>query len=268
MRSGMAFLMYHEIERPGVPTVESGGGYLRYVLTEADFREHIAALRRSGYTATAVGQALARRWPVGRRVVLTFDDGAVSDRLVAAALLNENGFGATFYVVAGFLNRRGHLSVSHLRELAGLGFEIGSHSMSHRWLSDLDTAGLRDEIVNSKDRLQQVLGAPVQHFACPGGRLSRAAVRLAREAGYLSLATSQLGLNDAGTDPFRLRRIAIHRGTSARHLLRLCEGRDLAFRRVREGLLHAAKAAMGNRRYDKVRTMLLDRAGIRPAGSP
>jgi peptidoglycan/xylan/chitin deacetylase (PgdA/CDA1 family) len=260
--------MYHEIERPGVPTVESGGGYLRYVVTEAGFQEHIAALRRSGYTATTVGQALAGRCPGERHVVLTFDDGAASDRLVAAALLKQSGFGATFYVVAGFLDRRGYLSVAHLRELAGLGFEIGSHSMSHRLLSDLDAAGLRDEIVNSKDRLQQVLGSRVQHFACPGGRLSGAAVRLAKEAGYLSLATSQLGLNDAGTDPFRLRRIAIHRGTPARRLLRLCEGRDLAFRRVQEGLLHAAKAAMGNGRYDKVRRMLLDRAGIRRAGSP
>jgi peptidoglycan/xylan/chitin deacetylase (PgdA/CDA1 family) len=130
--------------------------------------------------------------------------------------------------------------------------------MTHRLLSDLDAEALRHEIVDSKDRLQQVLGSPVHHFACPGGRVSRAAVELAREAGYRSLATSQAGLNRPGDDAFRLRRIAIHRGTTAVQLLRLCEGRGLAVRRVHEGVLGAAKALMGNSRYDRVRTMLLD----------
>jgi peptidoglycan/xylan/chitin deacetylase (PgdA/CDA1 family) len=170
----------------------------------------------------------------------------------------EHGFGATFYVVAGFLGRPGCLNVAQLRELAGLGFEIGSHSMTHRLLSDLDAVALRHEIVDSKDRLQQLLGGPVHHFACPGGRVSHAALKLAKEAGYLSLATSQAGLNGVGDDAFRLRRIAIRRGTTAAQLLQLCEGRGLVVRRVHESVLGAAKALMGNKRYDRVRTMLLD----------
>ena len=258
MAGGTAFLMYHEIERAGRATADSSRGYLRYVVPEADFREQMAALRRSGGTATAVGDALAGGAGQGPRVVLTFDDGTATDLLVAAPLLKENGFGATYYVVAGFLDRRGYLSVAELRELAGLGFEIGSHSMTHRLLSDLDPGALRHEIVDSKDRLQQHLGGPVQHFACPGGRVSRPAVRLAKDAGYLSMATSRAGLNDAGADPFQLRRIAIHRGTTAPQVLRLCEGRGLAVRRAHERVLAAAKTLMGNRRYDKVRAMLLD----------
>jgi len=256
--AGTAFLMYHEIERPGRATRESGRGYRRYVVAEADFREQMATLRRFGWRATSVGDARARGRDHGRRLVLTFDDGTVTDRLVAAPLLAEHGFGATFYVVAGFLGRPGCLSVAQLRDLAGLGFEIGSHSMTHRLLPDLDAGALRHEIVDSKDRLQQLLGGPVHHFACPGGRVSRAAVQLAREAGYRSLATSQAGLNGVDDDPFRLRRIAIHRGATAEQLLRLCEGRGLAVRRVQESVLGAAKALMGNRRYERVRTMLLD----------
>jgi peptidoglycan/xylan/chitin deacetylase (PgdA/CDA1 family) len=258
MATGMAFLMYHEIERPGSSTAETAAGYLRYVVTESNFREHVNVLRRSGYTAISVGQALVSPRTHGPRVVLTFDDGAASDRMIAAPLLKENGFGATFYVVAGFLDRSGYLTSGQLRELAGLGFEIGSHSMSHRWLTGLDAAALHNEIVDSKDVLQRVLGGPVHHFACPGGRLSKAALRLAKEAGYLSLATSQVGLNDAGTDPFGLRRIAIHRGTRPTRLLSLCRGRGLAFRRARENVLHAAKTVMGNSRYDRLRTMLLE----------
>jgi peptidoglycan/xylan/chitin deacetylase (PgdA/CDA1 family) len=263
MAGRTAFLMYHEIERPGVATLEPTRGYLRYVLTVADFRAQMEGLRRAGWTATTVGAALAGGEDPRATVVLTFDDGTVTDRLVAAPVLKENGFGATFYVVAGFLGQRGYLSKAQLRELAGLGFEIGSHSMTHRLLSDLDTAALRHEIVDSRDRLQEALGVAVHHFACPGGRVSPAAVRLAKEAGYRSVATSQAGLNDRAADPFALRRIAIHRGTSASEVLRLCEGRGLALRRARSGVLDALKTVMGNRRYDRVRTTLMDLGPLR-----
>lgn len=257
MGGGTAFLMYHEIERRDRATVDSARGYLRYVVREAAFREQMAALRRSGWTATTVGEALGP--PGGEpRVALTFDDGTATDRLVAAPVLEENGFGATFYVVAGFLGRPGYLSVADLRELAGMGFEIGSHSMTHRLLSDLDADALRHEIVDSRDRLQQHLGRAVQHFACPGGRVSAAAVRMAKEAGYRSLATSRTGLNAAGADAFQLRRIAVHRHTTAMQVLSLCEGRGLRIRRAHERVLAAAKTLMGNARYDRVRTMLLD----------
>ena len=257
MASGTPFLMYHELERPDRPTVGAARGYRRYVVTEAGFREQMAALRRAGWTATTVGEALGALGP-GRRVALTFDDGTATDRLIAAPILRDHGFGATFYVVAGFVGGPGYLSAADLRELAGMGFEIGSHSMTHRFLSDLDADALRHEIVDSRDRLQQHVGGAVRHFACPGGRVSAAAVRTAQEAGYMSVATSRTGLNGAGTDPFQLRRIAVFRGASATQVLGLCEGRGLRARRAHERVLAAAKTLLGNARYDKVRTMLLD----------
>jgi peptidoglycan/xylan/chitin deacetylase (PgdA/CDA1 family) len=255
--SGTAFLMYHEIEQPGRATVSSAAGYLRYVVAEADFRQHLAALRRGNWSVASVGDALEGLGG-DRRVALTFDDGAATDRWLAAPLLREHGFGATFYVVAGWLGRRGQASAAELRELAGMGFEIGSHSMTHPRLTDLDAAALGHEIAGSKDLLEQRLGTAVHHFACPGGRVSRAVVRAAKEAGYRSLATSVAGLNAAGADAFGLRRLAIHRGTTAAEVERLCAGRGLRSRRGRQWLLATARALVGNRRYERIRTTLLE----------
>jgi peptidoglycan/xylan/chitin deacetylase (PgdA/CDA1 family) len=255
--SGTAFLMYHEIERAGRPTASTAAGYLRYVVGEASFREQMAALKSAGWSGVAVGAALEGLGQ-GRRVALTFDDGTATDRRVAGPILSDLGFGATFYVVAGWLGQRGYASATELRELVGMGFEVGSHSMTHPHLTDLDDAALRIEIAGSKDALEQRLGLGVHHFACPGGRVSRAVVREAKEAGYRSLATSLSGLNAGGADAFALRRLAIHRGTTAAEVQRLCEGRGVAARRRREWLYGAAKALVGNRRYDRIRTTLLE----------
>src|SRR4051812_17342126 len=101
--------MYHEIELPGRPTCRAEPGYLRYVVPEANFLVQLDHLRAEGVRGLSVGAALAGR-PAGQRAVaITFDDGCETDLLVAAPLLRERGFGATFYVVPGFLGRPGFL---------------------------------------------------------------------------------------------------------------------------------------------------------------
>ncbi|MCA1816667.1 MAG: polysaccharide deacetylase family protein [Acidobacteria bacterium] len=272
--------MYHELERAPRPLVSDAPGYVRYALAEADFRAHVAALGENGMRGVSVGETLgaddgddvdqrdgategddAREGDdvreAGSRACLTFDDGCESDCLFAAPILKDAGFNATFYVVSDFVGRRGHLSAAQLRELSDAGFEIGSHSRTHRYLDDLDGAGLRAEIVCSKERLEEITGRRVEHFSCPGGRRTRRAAEVARAAGYRTLATSSPGVNARATDPFNLRRVAVMRGTSAKEFLRLCRAEGLLRLRAQEAVLAAAKRVMGNAVYEKMRGAVL-----------
>src|SRR5262245_41021375 len=117
-RDGTVFLMYHEVERPGWPTCRREPGYLRYVIPEASFLAQLDHLREHGFQGLSVGTALAGRPAAQRAVALTFDDGCETDLLVAAPLLCERGFGATFYVVAGFVGKPGFLTGPQVRQLA------------------------------------------------------------------------------------------------------------------------------------------------------
>ena len=248
---GSAFLMYHQLGEP------AAGGDALYTVPRAAFAAQMHHLRDEGYEVLSVGQALAGR-PDGRpRVVMTFDDGSATDRSEAAPLLAALGFGATFYVVAGFLGRPGFVTEAEARELVGMGFEVGSHSMSHRYLSDLDAAGLREEVYASKQRLEDVLGRRARHFACPGGRCNGRVTEAVRDAGYESLATSHVGLNTPATDAFHLTRIAVQRPLSLDAFGSVCRGEGMAQRRLRELALGAAKTVLGNGRYDRVRRALL-----------
>jgi len=248
--NGIPYLMYHRI---GDPADRED----RYTVTEGSFRAHLNYLQLAGYDVTCVGRALGRPASMRPRLVLTFDDGYDTDLAVAAPLLLDHGFTATFYVVAGNLGQPGSLTEKGVAELAALGFEIGSHSLTHAYLDDLDAAALDREIAGSRTRLEDVLGRRVRHFACPGGRWNRAVVEAAQRAGYESLATSQVGLNRPTTDPFRLYRLAIQNGLSLESYAHLCRGEGLAERRVREMVLSAAKSVLGNGRYDRVRRSFL-----------
>jgi peptidoglycan/xylan/chitin deacetylase (PgdA/CDA1 family) len=253
----MVYLMYHEVELPGRDLCRTEPGYVRYVVREAEFQKQVAFLRTQGFSGMSVGQALDLGLGGAMPIVLTFDDGCETDFITAAPLLREARFSATFYVVVDNVDRAGYLSRCQLRQLIGLNFEIGCHSMTHPYLTDLDPRQLRAEIVDSKDALAQLVGRCVDHFSCPGGRWNQDVARVAREAGYRSVVTSRIGTNSATTDPFRLARLAVRRGTSLRDFEQLCRGKGQLMERARDQILSLAKSVLGNPAYERLRSLLL-----------
>ncbi len=242
MNDRTVFLMYHEIEAAGRALCEPEPGYVRYAVSEAALRHQLAHLQAGGYSGISVGQALAAD-PHEPAVVITFDDGCETDALIAAPLLAEFSFKATFYVIAGRVGLRGYLSPAQLRELSAAGFEIGCHSMTHSYLDELNDEQLRVELIEAKDRLEQITHSPIAHFSCP--------------VGYQSIATSRVGTNTPTTSRFNLARVAIMRDTDSAAFARIIRGEGLAGRRARAGLLNAAKAILGNTAYERVRARVL-----------
>lgn len=251
------FLMYHELETQGRTVCNDDPGYMRYVLDAAVFRQHLSRLRADGVRGVSVGGALASFDDVTPKIAMTFDDGCETDLTLAAPMLKDAGFGATFYVTVEHLGRRGYLTETQLKELSDLGFEIGSHAMTHRFLHDLGTAEVREELAGSKRTLEDLTGRPVVHFSCPGGRWDRRVSEEARRAGYDSLVTSAIGMNSKRTDRFRLTRVAVLRGMSANEVAHVSRGRGLLKRRAKSAVLDAAKTLLGNRRYERLRAAAL-----------
>ena len=252
----MIFLMYHELALPGRELCQKAAGYARYVLPLDEFRSQVSFIRGQGFRVFNVGDGLSST-TTDRSLVLTFDDGCETDYLAAGPLLKEAGFGATFYAVAGFIGHQGYMSASQLRELWRMGFEIGCHSMTHPYLTDLNDDDLQMEVVGAKSKLEDLLGQPIHHFSCPGGRWNRRVVASVRAAGYLSLATSKAVENHKDSDVFMLGRVAVQRAMQPEQFGRLCEGKTLLKLRGREAVLSASKTILGNSLYEKLRSTLL-----------
>jgi peptidoglycan/xylan/chitin deacetylase (PgdA/CDA1 family) len=251
----IVFLMYHELELPGRPMAQSEPGYVRYILSEADFRAQIEWLRQNGWLGLSVSEAL--QCPSEKSVAITFDDGCETDLIAAAPILKEAGFHATFYVTAGFTGKSGYMQPSQLRELNASGFEIGCHSMTHAYLNDLGARELQHEMVDARSRLEDIVGGKVLHFSCPGGRYDARALALAKQCGYQSMANSRAYANSASTDSFRLGRVAIMRDTALSDFAHICQGTSLWKMRISESVRNSARRLLGNRLYDRFREALL-----------
>lgn len=164
-------------------------------LAVARFRGQLALLRALGYSSVSP-EAVAEAGRGGRRlparaVAITFDDGYVDTLTVARPLLWELGFTATCYFVAGALGGVSYwtdpaplMDWDGVRAWHAAGMRVGSHSLTHRDLTTLTDAEVRDEVIGSKRRLEERLGSPVRSFAYPFNRLDRRAVQAVREAGY------------------------------------------------------------------------------------
>ena len=252
--------MYHELETPGRALAQSDPGYLRYIVRASDFQSQMELLRVEGWRGVCAGEAI--REFEQKTVVVSLDDGCETDLLFAAPVLKQLGFGATFYLTGGWIGQPGHLGPSQLRELVSLGFEIGCHSMSHVYFTDLDDSALRREIADAKTQLEQVCGAAVEHLSCPGGRFDRRVAELARNAGYLTVATSQIQANRSSTNKFALGRVAIMRETTLPAFRDICHARGLWRLKTGVVLREAAMKVLGNSTYDRLRGVML---GARPS---
>lgn len=252
--------MYHELAVPGRPLADGRAGYAAYCVHRDAFRAQMLALAGAGLRGTSLGRA--RALGDARSFAVTFDDGCETDWTDAAPVLCELGFGATFFVVAGFLGRPGHLAPAHVRALADAGFEIGSHTLWHRPLTALAPREVERELTGSRAALEDVVGGPVVHLSCPHGRWSPAVAAAARAAGYRTVSTSQAGRNAPGTPGARLRRIAVRKDASADRVAAVVARGDGLRQAILRGVaLDAGRRLLGARGYAALRERLLRSSG-------
>jgi peptidoglycan/xylan/chitin deacetylase (PgdA/CDA1 family) len=256
-KTGTVFLMYHELAYPGRSLCNSEPGYTRYVVPASEFENQVETLAQQGWRGKNVTEAMQSF--DGKTVCITFDDGSESDLLFAEPVLKKFGFRATFYITAGFLGKRGYLSESQLRDLSSLGFEIGCHSLTHPYLTDIDDSRLCEETTGAKERLQQIIRIGVDHFSCPGGRWNRRVVGAVKAAGFKTMATSRTAVNFAGTNPFALARFAVLKTTTKDELIRACRGQGLLQTQFQEKTRDTIKTVLGNSVYDSLRALMLGR---------
>jgi peptidoglycan/xylan/chitin deacetylase (PgdA/CDA1 family) len=123
-------------------------------------------------------------------VRLSFDDGNASDIELGLPGLEERGLRATFFVLAARFGGGGSLSEDDVRALRDRGMAIGSHGMHHVPWRGLDERAAREEMVEARDRIADVVGRPVDRAALPLGRYDRRALGRLRAAGYREVSTS------------------------------------------------------------------------------
>ncbi|HEY1802699.1 MAG TPA: polysaccharide deacetylase family protein [Terriglobales bacterium] len=121
-------------------------------------------------------------------ITTSWDDGHPLDFRVAD-LLAKYGVRGTFYVP--LRNSRPTISPSQIRELS-VSFEIGAHTMNHVRLRRLGNSQARQEIIDCKRQLEDILGRDCPVFCFPGGSYSKVHIQMLRDAGFHAARTVEL----------------------------------------------------------------------------
>lgn len=238
--------MYH--------SVSAGGKQPRWewAVSMRQFRRQMEFLAAENYcTPTASEVAADPAAFIGRRTaVITFDDGYV-DNLAACDLLQQYRMRATWFVVSGLIGRQPEwlppgqnvprlLTAPDLRDFVKNGMEIGSHTVHHRRLTRCSETDLRQEIIDSKSALEDILGAEVRSFAYPFGDYDARCREAVRSAGYICAYTTESGWTFRDGDPHRLRRLTVFNTDTAGSL-----ARKISFGSNKVGWLDLAQYFLG-----------------------
>ncbi|TAM12991.1 MAG: polysaccharide deacetylase family protein [Nevskiaceae bacterium] len=227
---GTPILMYHKLgPRPR-------HARLRGLYVDAGlFKRQLTELQAAGFRSALPGETPDGASPA---VCITFDDGFTNVFHHGLQPLSDHGFHAIEYLVAGQLGGRNQWEIAEgevaqplmdkgqVREWLAAGQAIGSHTLTHPWLTRIAPAAAREEISASKRQLEDSFGVAVEHFCYPYGDWNPQVRDLVREAGYKSACTTAFGVNDTHADALALKRILVrYRSRSLRALwLRLRHG--------------------------------------------
>jgi peptidoglycan/xylan/chitin deacetylase (PgdA/CDA1 family) len=121
-----------------------------------------------------------------RVAAVTFDDGIASAIEHGLPVLDELGAPGTMFLRLDTLGVSGRLSGADAMGLAAHGWEVGSHTMSHPVLTEVDDTCLGDELAHSKSEIERLTGRTCTSVAYPTGRTDARVVSAAAAAGYIA----------------------------------------------------------------------------------
>lgn len=253
--AGLPVLMYH-----GLHASDADPGRFEpvYSVSPTEFAAQLDWLMENGFRSTRLDGAATGS---GKPIVISFDDGDVSNYNVALPLLRERGMVAEFFITSDFVGQPGMLETGHIRALADSGMGVQSHGRSHRFLEDLDESAMYAELRDSKQRLETVSGQPVTAIAFPGGRGAGRERDTALRLGYRHVLGSMPGCNLDRRPHECYQRIAVTRGLPLADFAALVAWRGWRPRlaQARFRALRVPKRLLGNDRYQRLRARLLAR---------
>lgn len=216
-------LMYHQIDVPP----PRGTALRGLIVAPSSFAWQMRMLSLLGYRGLSMRdlEPYLTGDKKGKVVGITFDDGYQNNLIHALPALQAQGFTATCYGVssmvggtnawdAGKVAQKPLMTQQDWQDWHGAGMDVGSHTQTHANLKELTDAEARQQIVQSKSELEQLLGAEVRHFCYPYGWFQPQHEEMVRTAGYVTATSTRRGRVQPGDNLYTLNRIMVARATN------------------------------------------------------
>lgn len=148
-----------------------------------NFANQLDLIIQKGFSPVTFEDLAAGRIPA-KPVMLTFDDGRRNFYKNAFPELKKRKLKAVVYIIVGTIDKKNYLSLDEILEINHFGLEIGSHTLTHPILSALSRPAAQKEIIESKRRLEKIIGKTCLSFAYPYSAYNEEIQEIVKEAGY------------------------------------------------------------------------------------
>jgi peptidoglycan/xylan/chitin deacetylase (PgdA/CDA1 family) len=194
-------LLYHQIVE-----VAKEEDYLSLAVSPHKFEQQMQYLSAHGYSTITLDDLLCNECiDLTRKVAITFDDGYMDNYVNAFPILQKFDFTATIFIVTNFLGKNhvpssymgaAYMDWSHCKEMLSYGISFQSHTCNHPDLTALADSEVMKELLESKTKIEDILGAPVKHLSYPFARYNRTIMQSAEKAGYRAAYAGGLSMRE------------------------------------------------------------------------
>lgn len=180
-------LCYHQIRDWANTDSKSSRVYITPANT---FKDQIQALQKEGYHSISPDQLIAyvikgTALPA-KPILLTFDDGTLSQYETALPELQKAKFTATFFIMTVTINRPRYMSREIIKALVSKGYTIGCHTWNHEPVTKYTAADWEKQLLQPTKELQEITGKRMIYFAYPDGLYNSKAFQPLKNAGYIA----------------------------------------------------------------------------------
>jgi peptidoglycan/xylan/chitin deacetylase (PgdA/CDA1 family) len=196
-------------------------------VSPAQFEQHLAYLREQGYQAITLYDLLyhlTQGAPLPENpVIITFDDGYRDNYSNAFPLLQQYGFGATFFVLIEVANQgeAEYMTWDQLREMHAAGMDIECHARVHENLPENDDARLIWQVLGCREAIESELGQRPRFVAYPSGRFDDRVAAFFASDNYWGGVTTQQGSLHSSDALFEIKRLRVRNTTTVEDLAEL-----------------------------------------------
>lgn len=219
-RPQVPVLCYHHIRdwKPGQSAL------MRELLVPiANFKAQIKSLADSGYHTITADQYYAyltrgEQLP-SKPIMITFDDTDGEQYSIAAPELEKYGFKGVFFIMTISINRPNYMSEAQIKDLSDRGHTIAAHTWDHHSVKQLTTEqDYQKQFIKPKERLEKIIGKPVDYFAYPFGAMDSHIFPELQKAGYKAAYQLVEYKRDSTYPLYTIRRIIVPGAWDGAHM--------------------------------------------------